>query len=783
MAVSHYTIRVFGVVQGVGFRPFIHRLAESLGVRGTVANRGSCVEIEAEAEEGVLQEFIDRIKEQAPARSAVLGVDALIGSVTGEKQFRIIPSKADSGDVFVSPDLATCPGCLKEMYDPDDRRYRHPFINCTACGPRLTILEGMPYDRVRTSMKAFPMCLSCKEEYTNTSSRRFHAQPVACPSCGPTLRILWEADGRELSSDPALWETRRVIREGGIAAVKGIGGFHLCCDAGRKETVERLRRLKDRPTRPFAVMARGMKTVRTLCEVNSEQEAILRGPQRPILLLPKTSALYETVAPGNPYLGVMLPYAPLHYLLFNDPADPAGNEMPDLLVMTSANLRSCPICHTDAEALSELKPLCDLILTHDRAIRTRADDSVMGWIAGRPAMIRRSRGYAPLPVISGDQGAPSVLAFGGELKNAFALTKGDLIYPSAYLSDMADIRSLNALKESTGLMETLLDIRPAFVAVDSHPGYHVSALGRDIAAERQLPLIEVQHHFAHVVSCMAENDLDEPVIGAACDGTGYGDDGTVWGGEFFRAERTGYKRIAALERVYLAGGDKASREGYRPAVSWLMKAFGDEADEVISRLGFCTEEEKAGQMILTGRSLNGCVTSSAGRLFDAVSSILGICPRSSFEGEAAMALEYAAMRAGSSLTDRQGIDPLIRRIGAPDGLTELSPVPLIRRLVEGKLKGEPEETLALMFHAGMAALIREGCRCVREREGLNKVVLSGGTMQNRLLAELCAGSLKKDGFEVYTHSLIPANDNGLAVGQAAAVAAGYRGTDGAGRIR
>ena len=791
--ILHKTIRLFGVVQGVGFRPFVHRCAVRYGIKGTVCNKGAYVEIEAEADRETLSAFMRALISEAPERSAILKTTEREGDVRGYDAFSIIESRGKAGDVFVSPDIATCPACVKEMYDPLDRRYRHPFINCTACGPRLTILEGMPYDRARTSMRAFPMCPECESEYTDPLSRRFHAQPVACPKCGPVLKVLWEREGsfrEEHPADPAavslasLKKVREVIRRGGIAAIKGIGGFHLACDALNDEAVARLRALKERPTKPFAVMAADLETVRRYCLTDPRQETFMSGPQKPILLLRKLEeASLEEAAPGNPYLGVMLPYAPVHYLLFDDPGDPAFGRPFDLLVMTSANRSGCPICRSDEDALDVLPEMCDIILTHDREIRLRADDSVMSWQDGRPLMIRRSRGYAPLPIIVGAESPLPVLAMGGELKNTFALMSRDLIYPAAYLSDMADQRSLAALRDSVEHMEKLLAVRPGTVAVDGHPSYRVSALGREIAAERGLPVVEIQHHFAHVVSCMAEHDLDEPVIGVALDGTGWGDDGTIWGCEFFANDRASYKRCATLERIFLPGGDRAAVEGYRPAVSWLREVFGEEAADAAAALGLGSEREIKAQLMMTANKMNGRLTSSAGRLFDAVSAILGICRRSSFEGEAATALQYAA----ESALRRQGqgeieelaaasADPkavpsgLIAVTNGESELTELSPRPLIRQIVERRERGEASDDLALLFHQGMAELILLGCRLVRDKTGIKKAALSGGTMQNALLTAMVRALLVSDGFKVYTHEMIPANDNGLAVGQALACA-------------
>ncbi|MBQ2015604.1 MAG: carbamoyltransferase HypF, partial [Clostridia bacterium] len=606
-----HKLHIFGIVQGVGFRPFIALIAEKSGVRGSVCNKGPYVEVFVGGTEAQVSDFERRLTDEAPERSNILKVEtteidssefdrtieeqfaggAVVDTSEGaealtDKPFRIIQSEKVKGDIFVSPDIATCPKCEKELFDPSDRRYLHPFINCTACGPRLTILDSMPYDRVRTSMAEFPMCPDCEAEYTSPKTRRYHAQPVCCNDCGPELYLAYDRDGETLRRNDALFKTRRVIRDGGIVAIKGIGGFHLCCDATNEAAVARLRELKDRPFKPFAVMMKDIGVVKRECVVLDGQEELLTGPQKPILLFEKNTGddtkLCPSIAPDNPNVGVMLPYNPVQYLLFRHPEDPDDRPFPDCLVMTSGNPRGAPICRTDEEALEVLAPLCDLILSHDRKIRLRADDSVVSWHAGKPYMIRRSRGYAPLPFWveprSETQNSRAVLGIGGELKNTFCIAKDKLFYPSPYIGDMADLRSVEALKEAVHRMGDLLEVEPDVIVCDKHPLYHSSEVAKELGEEMGVPVLEIQHHYAHTLSCMAENDHLEPVIGVSFDGTGYGDDASIWGGEFLLCDVHGFERAGSIVVFPQAGGDASSKEGWRIAVSLLKQALAAEAE-------------------------------------------------------------------------------------------------------------------------------------------------------------------------------------------------------------
>ncbi|MCI6646714.1 MAG: carbamoyltransferase HypF [Oscillospiraceae bacterium] len=751
-------IRVYGIVQGVGFRPTVSRHAAETGITGSVCNKGPYVEIFAQGEPDQVDRFLDALEHRPPRRAAILKIDVKPAEAPPVfSEFTIIESEKTKGEIFVSPDIAICEDCKRELFDPKDRRYLHPFINCTCCGPRLTILDALPYDRERTSMKAFPMCPACAEEYYSPATRRYDAQPVCCNECGPEVYLI----GREERGRAAITYTRQVIASGGIAAIKGIGGFHLCCDAANPAAVERMRNLKHRPMKPFAVMARDLDTARRECEIDSAQEDILTGHQKPILLLKRRPGgrICPAVAPDNPKVGVMLPYAPVQLLLF-DYDD--GIRMPDCLVMTSGNDSGAPICRDDADAVAELGHLCDCILSHDRMIRIRADDSVMDFWEDQPYMIRRSRGYAPLPTLLSRGYRGQVLAMGGELKNTFCLGVNDLFYPSPYVGDLADLRTVTALKETVGRFETLLEAEPTLVACDLHPKYNSTAAAEELG----LPVVYVQHHYAHILSCMAENDWSGPVIGVSFDGTGYGTDGTIWGGELLLADLKDFQRLGSIVPFFQAGGDLSAREGWRIACSLIWQAAGDRetALDMIRRLEVCDEQNAAVQVTLAQRRLNGVTSTSAGRLFDGVSAMLGIRLASTFEGEASMALQFAAERAAArgSIPPEQDTD-LLRE---ENGFLYMTTDTLAEKLLRRRLDGEDPETLAWRFHDGLAARIAAACAAARDRTGVNAAALSGGVFQNTLLMDLTAARLRKLGFRLLTHRLIPPNDGGIALGQA-----------------
>lgn len=830
-------IRVYGIVQGVGFRPTVSHHATSNGIRGSVCNKGPYVEIYAQGSAEQVDGFLKDLEECPPKRAAILKINTEDLSAEDAPQFDtfdIIESEKTKGEIFVSPDIAICDECKEEMYNPKNRRYLHPFINCTCCGPRLTILDSLPYDRERTSMKEFPMCSDCAKEYYDPETRRYDAQPVCCNECGPEVYLI----GRNERGRAAITYTRQVIYDGGIVAIKGIGGFHLCCDATNEEAVSRLRMLKRRPAKPFAIMAKDENVVKRECIVTPEQEAILTGHQKPILLLDRRpdvqiaekngvlempgekqlqldkelkqenisgTRLAPSVAPGNPKVGVMLPYAPVQLLIFQYDD---GIEMPDLLVMTSGNTSGAPICRDDEEAVAELSHLCDAILSHNRKIRIRADDTVMDFYKNEPYMIRRSRGYAPLPFMTSMDWKGQVLAVGGELKNTFCIGVDSRFYPSPYVGDLEDLRTVKALQETIHRFQTLLEVEPQVVVCDLHPKYNSTVVAESLG----YPMLQVQHHYAHILSCMTENDCQEPVIGVSFDGTGYGTDGTIWGGEILLADYQDFTRFGSITPFLQIGGDASAKEGWRIAVSMIYGYTKDreKAWEIIEKLGLCSEQESKVQFTMADRKINAVVSTSAGRLFDAVSAILGIRRQSSFEGEASTALQFAAeefeqrCRLGKSekqsseqniatkladendtenlFTDTIMINTLntLRKYLVEQNMEEKSEVvsesevscvlnteKLVQQIVEVKLQGADSGALAYLFHQTLAEQIVAACMEARKSSGRKKVALTGGVFQNRLLLRLTEERLTQEGFEVLRHHMIPPNDGGIAIGQAA----------------
>lgn len=744
-----YNIKVFGIVQGVGFRPFISRLAGNFFISGSVANKGSYVEIFAQGTENNLQKFIAAICDQAPPRSAILKIDAV--KIDDEKiftRFEIIDSEHEVGDIFVSPDIAICENCQAELFDPNDRRFLHPFINCTACGPRLTILENMPYDRERTAMRDFPMCSSCAEEYFNSSSRRYDAQPICCNDCGPEVFIL----GKNIRGGAAISHARKILTAGGVVAIKGIGGFHLACDAKNFAAVRRLRESKIRPTKPFAVMFKNLDAVRRECFFSDAQKNFLDSPQKPIVLLKKNpdTKISANVAPKINRLGAMLPYTPLHLLIFDYPD--AIKNFPDALVMTSGNPSSVPIAITDDDARESFGDFCDAILTHNRKILLRADDSVMDFVDDAPSMIRRSRGYAPLPIFYGGKKNQPALAIGGELKNTFCLAKNNLLYPSPYIGDVSDLRTVEVLKSSVRRMSDLLEISPAVVACDLHPRYHTAEVAAEIAARLEVPLIKIQHHYAHILSCLAENNFHEEVIGVAFDGTGYGDDGTIWGGEIFICDAKNYRRVGSIAKFTQGGGDFSAREGWRIALA-MMKNFDD-----AEKINLTSAENISAQIFLLKNNLN-CVTStSCGRLFDAVSAILGICAASSYEGEAATRLQTVAENAAENFCGTFDFEIGDDFILPTDKLFD--------EILNRRLDGENISTLAKFFHEQLAEMVAAACEKISCRTKIKTVALSGGVFQNSLLTSVTCEKLSRRGLKILLNKMIPPNDGGLCVGQA-----------------
>ncbi|MFD8234673.1 carbamoyltransferase HypF [Streptomyces sp. NPDC059696] len=747
-------VTVRGTVQGVGFRPFVHRLATEFALAGFVGNTASGVLIEVEGPPDGVDAFCDRLAERPPPLATVTGMGFEDLPATGAGGgFAIRSTDRSPGSTLLPPDTATCPDCLRELGDPADRRYRHPFVTCTHCGPRFTIATGMPYDRAVTTMSGFPMCAGCAREYGDPRDRRFHAQPVACPDCGPRLRLVpGPGSGVRPARDAeALAAARALLAAGRIVAVKGLGGYHLACDAGDARAVDTLRTRKARGGKPFAVMCADLDDVRRVARLSSPERAALTGARRPIVLLrrrPEANGLAPGVCPGSPHLGVMLPYTPLHTLLFGLPGDPPG---PRVLVMTSGNRSGEPIVTDDDEALDRLAGLADAWLAHDRPIASPCDDSLLRVRPdGTAQVLRRSRGFVPRPLRLPVPVRPA-LAVGGDLKNALCLGAGEQAWFGPHIGDMGDLATLEAARRADAHLRALTGVSPELVAADRHPGYHSTRWAARLAGHS--PVL-VQHHHAHLASAMAEHGLDgtTPVIGVAFDGTGYGDDGTVWGGEILLADYTGFRRYARLSPAPLPGGDAGVANPCRLALARL-RAAGLPWDADLPCVTACAPDELA----LLGQQLSGalaCVaTSSMGRLFDAVSSLVGVCHRTGYEAQAALELEAAAAVAWDA-----------------DGWTysftgDLDPAPVLGALIADLRRGTPAAVLAARFHRAVAGAVAGICRRARQDTGLATVALSGGVFANALLEEECARLLSEDGFAVLRHGEVPPNDGGLALGQ------------------
>ncbi|MFF3327506.1 carbamoyltransferase HypF [Streptomyces sp. NPDC002889] len=787
-SVQRRRVTVRGVVQGVGFRPYVYTLATGLDLTGHVTNTGDGVVAEVEGARLDVARFCARLAEEAPPLALVESVHDHEVPVTGGNGFTIIASRTD-GPVrtLVSPDTATCSDCLAELADPADRRHRHPFITCTHCGPRFTIVTGLPYDRDHTTMADFPMCADCAREYADPADRRFHAQPVACPFCGPRLRLVVaqvapglrprqviaaRPDDRTLGgpngADPVA-EARALLSEGAILAVKGLGGYHLACDATNSAAVALLRRRKARGDKPFALMARDIADVDHLVHVDDAERELLTGSVRPIVLLrrraeplarPGAPRPSEAVAPGSPDLGVMLPYTPLHHLLLGLPGDEQA--APRLLVMTSGNLAGEPIVTDDTEALDRLAQLVDAWLLHDRPIHVPCDDSVVRVCDGEPLTLRRSRGYAPLPLTLPVSVEPA-LAAGGDLKNTFCLGSGRKAWLSAHVGDMDDLATQHAFACAEEQLEAITGVRPGLLAADRHPGYRSGKWAVRNSGGR--PVVRVQHHHAHVAATMAEHGLDgsAPVIGVAFDGTGYGDDGAVWGGEFLLADYDGFSRYAHLAYAPLPGGDAAVQRPYRMALAHLRAAGIDWSGD-LPCVKACPPDELHLLEQQLERNLNCVPTSSMGRLFDAVSSLAGVCHRAGYEAQAAIELEAAATT--DSGTDGSGYAFTLRRPvpGSGAALTAESSS-LLAEVVDDVRADTPRAVVAARFHTAVAHLVRAACVTAREQHGLQTVALTGGVFANALLSSACAKALRQDGFTVLRHHRIPPNDGGLALGQ------------------
>lgn len=764
-------VTVRGVVQGVGFRPYLYGLATELALAGHVTNTPEGVVAEVEGSAAAVARFCDLIAAQAPPLACVESVQHREMPPVGGTAFAILTSRTGGpARTLVSPDSATCADCLAELAAPADRRHRHPFVNCTHCGPRFTIVTGVPYDRANTTMAGFAMCPDCAREYADPADRRFHAQPVACPACGPRLRLVLAQEarlGNAEEPDPVT-KARALLKRGAILAVKGLGGYHLACDASNPETVALLRRRKARGDKPFAVMARTADDVRHLVRLSPAERRLLEGRARPVVLVrrrphpsyaPGDLRPADAVAPGSPDLGVMLPYTPVHHLLLGLPGDPDG---PRLLVMTSGNLSGEPIVTDDNEALERLAHLADAWLTHDRPIHVPCDDSVVRVCDGEPLVIRRSRGYAPLPV-SLPLAVRPALAVGGDLKNAFCLGAGRQAWLSAHIGDMDDVGTQRVFERAVAQLESITGVRPETLVRDRHPGYRSAGWADRNAAHR--PVVRVQHHHAHIAAAMAEHGLDgtRPVIGVAFDGTGHGDDGAVWGGEFLCADYDRFTRFGHLAYVPLPGGDAAVRRPYRMALAHLRAAGIDWSDDLACTTA-CPPDELHVLERQLERGLNCVPTSSMGRLFDAVSSLAGVCHRAGYEAQAAVELEGAALHAPADDTTAYAF-ALHASQESRDGAVRADPAPVLAAIVGDLRVGVEPALVAARFHRGVTGLVHRMCARARERHGLDTVALTGGVFANTLLSSACAATLREDGFTVLRHHLVPPNDGGLALGQ------------------
>lgn len=752
-------LTVIGVVQGVGFRPFVHRIASELELAGFVGNDSGAVFVEVQGPLARLDEFGRRLRAEAPplARISsvrVANIDADIDTACGT-DFRIVESQTAVGATTpIPPDISACEDCVAELFDAQDRRYRHPFISCSNCGPRLTIIYALPYDRRATTMSTFTMCARCATEFRDPADRRFHAQPIACPDCGPSL---WFASGTERihGSDAALAATQHALAAGSVVAVKGIGGYHLACVVDDQAVISVLRARKARGAKPFAVLVRDLAVARCYAHIDDIEAEVLSSPARPIVLLRRRqdALVADAVAPGSPLIGLMLPYSPIHHLLLA-PVPGTSAPVPDALVLTSANRSGEPICFTEDDAVQRLPLLCDAVLDHDRPIHVPCDDSVVRVVDSRELPIRRSRGYAPLPVDIGRDG-PAVLAVGGELKNTCCLTDGSRAFMSGHIGDMQTLETLRAFGRAVGQLSEIRH-RPVRLAADMHPGYHTRNWAERHAGERPLDL--VQHHHAHVVSLLAEHGrLEEPIVGVAFDGTGYGPDGTIWGGEILALGRDSqrFTRVAHLKPIPLPGGDAAVHNPWRTALAQLWVAGVDWTPDLPCVTAAAPAELAAVRSQLeTGVGCTPC--SSMGRLFDAVASLLGVRHRIDYEGQAAIELE---MLADSAIEPPAGMRMEISAGGVID------PAGMVRTMVTALRAGAEPVVLAAGFHQAVATAVSEVVAAVAGKVRL--VGLTGGVFQNVLLLRACRQWLRRAGFEVLTHGTVPPNDGGLALGQAA----------------
>jgi len=748
-------IHITGIVQGVGFRPFVYSLATRLSITGWVRNTSAGVEIEVDGAPEALDTFVHTLREEAPPLARIDEFHVQERAPNSFSDFEIIHSEAIA-DAFqpISPDVSLCADCLRELLDPGDRRYRYPFINCTNCGPRFTIIKDIPYDRPHTTMAPFEMCPECASEYKDPLDRRFHAQPVACPVCGPHIWL--EVDGESVAErEEALQAARRLLREGKILAVKGLGGFHLACDATNPDAVATLRRRKLRVDKPFALMMLDLATVEAHCLFDDAERELLQSHQRPILILFRRSEsnVAQEVAPGQDTLGVMLPYTPLHVLLIEPEED-----FPPALVMTSGNLSEEPIAIENEEARERLNDLADAFLLHDRRIHTRCDDAVVRTFDGAMYPLRRARGYVPFPVLLPWK-LPPILAAGAELKNTYCLTRGRYAFLSHHIGDMENYETLCAFEDGVDHYERLFRVKTEILAYDLHPDYMATRYALARAEREGLTAEGVQHHHAHIAACMAEHGLsgERPVIGVSFDGTGYGEDGAIWGGEFLLADYRQYERPYHLTYIPMLGGEAAVRQPWRLALAWLTQADLD-WEEDIAPIETAGSEAREMLKRMFEIRINTPLTSSMGRLFDAVSSLANVRQEINYEAQAAIELEALVD------PDEEGVYPF--------ALVDenIDPVPVIREIVDDLRAGVSVPKIAARFHNGVAHMVDQVCRAIRDQSEVDEVALSGGVWQNMVLLSRTVQLLRQSGFKIYVHRQVPTNDGGLSLGQASVAA-------------
>ena len=745
-------IHVGGIVQGVGFRPFIFSLAEKNRLTGWVKNTSSGVDIEVEGDEIALQGFLISLRKEAPplARIDQVQVDPI--PVKEYSSFSILSSLTQPGEFLpVSPDAGICPDCIRELFDPSDRRFRYPFINCTHCGPRFTIIRDIPYDRPNTTMASFAMCEACRQEYEDPRNRRFHAQPIACPDCGPRVYFI-EKGGLHAEGEQAIQAARKCLVEGRIVAIKGLGGFHLACDATDPKAVETLRSRKKRSDKPFAVMAFDLNQAERHCVLNSWEREVLTSREKPIVLArirPGSELALEQIAPNLKDIGVMLAYTPLHLLLLEPEAG-----FPEMVVMTSGNLSEEPIAFEDEDAMRRLGELADAFLVHDRGIQTRVDDSVVSVFREQIYPLRRARGYAPDPLTL-PFNLPSILAVGAELKNTFCLTRGRYAFLSHHIGDMENLETFTSFETGIRHYERLFRIKPEIIACDHHPDYLATRYAHERASRETIPFVAVQHHHAHLASCLADHGWDDygRVIGVIFDGTGYGTDGAIWGGEFLYGGYTAYQRMLHLDYVPLPGGDLAIRKPVRMALAYLWK-YGLEWEVNFPPVRALCEEERTMLRLQLEHAINAPLTSSMGRLFDAVSAFMGVRQVATYEGQAAIEME--------ALVD--GDEEGSYAFDLSDG--KISSLAMWEQLIRDFHQGVPIPKMAARFHNGVSEMIERACQWISGEVGSKTVALSGGVWQNRILLVKTVNRLGKAGFEVLVHRRVPANDGGVALGQA-----------------